>query len=81
MTKQEAINLQVSLQSEIQRHGINLVECGKCDAVLFHRTPTKEQWQTGDYDQEVVCPHCDTTSYTEDCPDVYYEGMPEQTNT
>ena len=73
--KQKAIMEQVSLQSEIQGHGINLIECGKCAAVLFHRTPTAEQWQDGNYEQEVVCPHCDTINYAEDCPDVYYEGM------
>ena len=75
MTKQEAIQYQVSMQEKIQKSGVNLIECSGCDAVLFHETPTKEQWMDGNYEQEVCCPHCDTINFAEDCPDVYYDGM------
>lgn len=70
MSKKKAIEEQVTLQLEMQRHGLNLIECGGCNAVLFHRTtivfPT------------VVCPYCDKENHTDDCADVYYRGMETQ---
>ena len=74
MTKQEAIQLQVSLQEQIQKSGVNLIECSGCNAVVFHRTATTQEWQNG-IPETAQCPHCDTVNFAEDCPDVYYDGM------
>ena len=73
--KNTAIELQVKLQEEIQGHGINLVECGDCNAVLFHRTPTLEEWKTNTFDSTIICPHCGNTQNVYDCADVYYDGI------
>ena len=74
MTKQEAIQLQVSLQEQIQKSGVNLIECSGCNAVVFHPTATTQEWQNG-LPETAQCPHCDTVNFAEDCPDVYYDGM------
>jgi hypothetical protein len=71
MSKKKAIEEQVTLQSEMQRHGLNLIECGGCNAVLFHRRRLNTSI--------VVCPHCEKKNYTDECADVYYEGMETQT--
>jgi len=61
-TKEEQLKEQVILQEEIQGHGINIVTCGNCGAVILHRLE-----QT-----EIECFDCGIISEQCDYPDLFY---------
>ncbi len=54
---------QIKLQEEIQRAGFNIVECGNCGTPLLHRVG----------EEKIDC-FCGTMSLS-DCPDLYYNGI------
>lgn len=59
---------QLDLMEEVRRKSnINLVTCGRCGTLLFHKMN----------DDKVDCPSCIITMDVHDCPDYLYEGMPE----
>jgi len=68
---------QIDLQDEMQLAGLNLVTCGNCGTVLIHRTVV----MSADDENEplINCWACKREMAHCDCPDFYYEGMPELT--
>ena len=62
-TKKEIVERQIELQEQMQRAGLNVVECGNCGTVLLH--------ETGDEDIDCFC----GTRNLSDCPDLYYSGI------
>lgn len=46
----------------VSKTNINIVTCGDCGNIVFHRTPT----------EEIECPHCGMKSEPCDFPDFYY---------
>ena len=67
MTKKELLAQQTELQYEMQKAGLNLVDCGNCGSTLIHET------KEGD----ITCPFCGYTSEPCDFPDLFYEGFEE----
>lgn len=64
MTAREQLNL----MDEIRRKAdINMVTCGNCGTILLVRMR----------DEYVDCYACKSTLAECDCPDYWYEGMPE----
>lgn len=63
-TKQQIVLKQIELQEEIQSAGFNIVECGNCGSVLLHRVGK----------EKVNC-FCGKKMALSDCPDLYYDGM------
>lgn len=60
------IEKQVEFIEKIQRVAdVNLVNCGRCDSILFHDTK----------DEEIECPYCNFKSDPSDFPDYIYDGM------
>jgi len=59
---------QVDLMREVlNKTDINLVTCGHCGSILLHRL-----------DDEIInCYSCKRDMESCDCPDFFYEGMPE----
>ncbi len=62
---------QLNLMREVlNKTDINLVTCGNCGSILLHRI-----------DNEIInCYSCKRDMDTSDCPDYFYEGMPELDN-
>ena len=58
---------QVKLQLEMQSKGLNIVSCGNCGTILIHRMGA----------EHIVCHDCGEHMALSDCPDLYYEGMPD----
>lgn len=58
---------QVKLQLEMQSKGLNIVSCGNCGTTLIHRMGA----------EHIVCHDCGEHMSLSDCPDLYYEGMPD----
>lgn len=46
---------------------INMVTCGHCGSILLHRMK----------DEIINCYSCKRDMSLDDCPDYWYEGMPE----
>lgn len=64
MSKKIKEKTQYELQKEIvDKAGINVVTCGQCGDIVFHRTMA----------EEITCPHCKFTSEPCDFPDFYFE--------
>lgn len=61
------LDKQIELQEQIQKMNINLVTCGNCGTIQFVDTKTIT----------VECFACDTELEHCDCPDYFYNGMPE----
>lgn len=59
--REELQSEQVKLHKEIVAHGINVVNCGSCGHVLFHRVGA----------DHIVCPHCGFDGEPCDFPDFY----------
>ena len=66
--KKSKVRDQIYLQQEIQQTAkINIVNCGRCGAVVLHKIE----------EEEITCPYCEFKSEPCDFPDYLYEGMPE----
>ena len=63
--KDNAINKQIKLQSELQDLGYNIVTCGNCGATLIHKTS----------DEKIVCVDCGFQGEPSDFPDLYYPEL------
>ena len=72
MTKKERLRQQTELQYEMQKAGLNLVDCPNCGGTLIHETMTR----VGDM-YDITCPYCEYTSEPADFPDHFYEGFEE----
>ena len=72
MTKKELLRQQTELQYEMQKAGLNLVDCPNCGGTLIHETMTR----VGDM-YDITCPYCEHTSEPADFPDHFYEGFEE----
>ena len=72
MTKKERLRQQTELQCEMQKAGLNLVDCPDCGGTLIHETMTR----VGDM-YDITCPYCEHTSEPADFPDHFYEGFEE----
>lgn len=74
-TIREKVLEQISLQEEIQSvAGINIVNCGNCGDVIFHRiVPMKIDTPIEDYD--ITCPYCNFVDEPCNFPDFLYSGM------
>ena len=72
MTKKERLRQQTDLQYEMQKAGLNLVDCPNCGGTLIHETMTR----VGDI-YDITCPYCEYTSEPCDFPDHFYEGFEE----
>ena len=72
MTKKELLAQQTELQYEMQKAGLNLVDCGNCGSTLIHETMTR----VGDM-YDITCPYCEYTSEPCDFPDHFHEGFEE----
>ena len=75
MTKKERLRQQTELQYEMQKAGLNLVDCGNCGSTLIHETMTR----VGDM-YDITCPYCGYTSEPCDFPDHFHEGFESQQN-
>jgi len=67
MTKKERLRQQTELQYEMQKAGLNLVDCPDCGGTLIHET----------HKDDITCPFCGHTSEPADFPDHFYEGFEE----
>lgn len=63
MKNSTAIELQITLQNELQKLGFNVVTCGNCGSVLIHKTS----------ENTIDC-ICGEEMEICDCPDYWYEG-------
>jgi uncharacterized CHY-type Zn-finger protein len=62
---------QLGLMHDIRvKANIEIVTCGHCDTMLLHHR----------YDETITCYGCNREMNTSDCPDYFYEGMPELDN-
>jgi DNA-directed RNA polymerase subunit RPC12/RpoP len=61
---------QLDILTTMQNQGFNVCDCGNCGGVILFDEESKNA-------DEVECPHCKVTLDYSDCPDLYYEGMPE----
>lgn len=62
---------QLGLMHDIRvKSNINIVTCGHCDAILLHHMD----------DETITCYSCMRDMDISDCPDYFYEGMPELNN-
>ncbi len=62
---------QIKLQERIQvRAKVNLVNCGMCDSILFHKMKSITA-----KNQDITCPYCKFTSDPCDFPDYLYNGI------
>ena len=69
MTSEEKRNLivqQIEFQNKIQRLGFNLVNCGNCGGIFFHKC---------DDNDNIKCPYCYIEMAKSDCPDYFFEGL------
>ena len=65
---------QVDTIEKMQADGYNVVTCGHCGSVILI---DKSNPDVKEDDDIIICPHCKEESSNSDCPDFYYEGMPE----
>lgn len=66
--KENLVRKQIELQGRIiALANINIVTCGHCGSVLLHELN----------DQPIDCAFCNYEMDQSDCPDLFYEGMPE----
>ena len=63
--QRELLAKQTDLQHEMQKAGLNLVDCGNCGSTLIHET----------HEGDITCPYCEYTSEPADFPDHFYEGF------
>ena len=75
MTYQKQLEILEAMQSK----GFNVCNCGNCGGIILFDKETKPSLRN-DIADEVTCPHCERTLGYSDCPDLYYEGMPELNN-
>jgi len=68
--QREQLAKQTELQYEMQKAGLNLVNCGNCGSTLIHETMTR----VGDI-YDITCPFCQYTSEPCDFPDHFHEGF------
>lgn len=69
------LDKQVELQRQLQMCGYNVVTCGSCGTVNLHETrPIKP-----DQDTDIECWACGMISDPCDFPDMFYEGMTDET--
>ena len=66
---------QVSIIEEMQSKGFNVCNCGNCGGIILLNEETKPKME--DDSEGIYCPHCKVEMAYSDCPDYYYEGMPE----
>lgn len=66
---------QYEILEEMQGQGFNICNCGNCGGVILFNKETKPTLQSES--EDVNCPHCKETLAYSDCPDFYYENMPE----
>lgn len=66
----ERIQEQIVLQFEMQKNGINLVDCGHCGSTFLHKTPV----------DTITCPYCNSEMDISDCPDHFYDGLDESSS-
>ena len=67
-TNREIVEKQIELQERIQSFGFNIIECGNCGTVLLHERG----------DENIDC-FCGRTMDLQDCPDLYYSGIENNT--
>jgi hypothetical protein len=66
MNREQKILDQIEMQNQIVVSAkINLVNCGHCGSVMFHRIN----------EDLIECPFCDFKSEPCDFPDYFYEGL------
>ena len=63
--QREQLAKQTDLQHEMQKAGLNLVDCPDCGGTLIHETNGND----------ITCPFCGHTSEPADFPDHFYEGF------
>jgi hypothetical protein len=69
------LKYQLELMNEIRAMAdINIVTCGNCGAVILHRMLDFNDF---DKDNTITCYSCKNEMDLSDCPDFFYEGMPE----
>lgn len=66
---------QVDIIEKMQAHGFNVVNCGNCEGIVLFDEETKPTIESET--EDFICLHCKETMAYSDCPDYYYEGMPE----
>ena len=67
MTKKERLRQQTELQYEMQKAGLNLVDCGNCGATSLQELDEDDH----------TCPFCGFEGDPSDFPDHFYEGFEE----
>ena len=65
------LNILLSMQVS----GFNVCNCGNCGGIILFNKETKPT--TESETENVICPYYKKEMAYSDCPDLYYEGMPE----
>ena len=72
---ENTLRYQLRLMDEIRyMTNINMVTCGNCGAVILHRMVNLNEF---DKDNTIPCYSCKNEMDMSDCPDFFYDGMPE----
>ena len=68
---------QLDIIESMQANNFNVCSCGNCGGIILFDEETKPTLKSET--EDITCPHCEEVMAYSDCPDLYYEGMPELT--